>query len=118
MMTVTQIAPNELKTLIDAKKALVLDVRSNSEIERTGTIPGAICIPAVEVRRRARPDSNEFDPVFADAKTIVVFCAIGARSAAVAEVLVEIGYGDVRNLGKFSDWTGAGLPVARLSDPT
>lgn len=111
MIAAKPVDPATLKALISEQNTLVIDVRSETEIGKTGTIKGACCIPAIEVPRRARRGGDDYDPRFATAKTIVVFCAIGARSAAVAETLVNMGYPDVRDFGRLSHWTDAGFPT-------
>lgn len=113
MSSVKPISATELKTIASQGKVLILDVRTDAEIERSGRVPGARSIPAIEVPKKARPESAEFDPVFKSAQTIVVYCGVGVRSAAVAESLVKLGYGDVRDLGRFSYWADAGLPVEK-----
>lgn len=115
MPQVTPITATQLKDLATSSKVLILDVRSQNEIERTGIIPGARHIPAAEVPKKSRANSPEFDSAFQMAETIVVYCAMGARSSAVAEALVNQGYPDVRDLGKLSNWLDAGLPVKIFS---
>lgn len=111
MPEVTQISAAQLKALQATGNVLILDVRSKAEVEKSGLVPGAVHMPAIEVQKKSRPSSVEFDPAFDKAKTIVVYCAIGARSSAVADMLVKQGYADVRDFSKFSNWTDAGFPV-------
>ncbi len=108
------ITPAEAMQLQATSKVLMLDVRSVAEISQSGTVRGALCIPAIEVYTKARPRSDHFDKRFAEAKTIIVFCAVGARSEAVAQTLVRLGYADVRNMKRFGDWVAAGGAVQQV----
>jgi rhodanese-related sulfurtransferase len=42
---------------------------------------------------------------------IVVYCASGARSARAAQLLADLGYGPVSNLGGLGDWKSGGGKV-------
>jgi rhodanese-related sulfurtransferase len=105
------ISPAEAMKMQASSKVLMLDVRSAAEIMQSGTVRGALCIPAIEVYTKAKPNSDHFEKRFAEAETIIVFCAVGARSEAVAHTLARLGYGDVRNMKRFGDWVAAGGPV-------
>ena len=86
-------------------EVFLLDVRTPAEYRR-GRIPGAILIPMKEV-----PDS--LDRVPRDRKVVVV-CASGARSRAVARYLDRRGYPWVGDYtGGVVDWYRRGLPLER-----
>ncbi|MCF8486729.1 MAG: rhodanese-like domain-containing protein [Rhodobacteraceae bacterium] len=108
---VPSISAPEAMALQKSAKVLMLDVRSALEINHSGTAKGAMCIPAIDVYPRARPASPKFDTKFTQAETIIVFCAVGARSEAVCVSLLRLGYQDVRNMKRFSDWVAAGGAV-------
>lgn len=85
----------------DARKlveggARLLDVRSPGEFA-SGHVPGAINVPLDALERRL----GEVGP---KERTVVVYCASGARSAAAKRVLMSKGYADVKNLGPMSAW--------------
>lgn len=101
----------DLMELQKSSNVLILDVRSAPEISKSGTIPGAVCIPAIDVFRKAQPTSVKFDARFSEADTIVVFCAVGIRSEAVAQTLRGLGYNNVRNMNRFAEWIDAGGDV-------
>jgi rhodanese-related sulfurtransferase len=105
------ITPAEAMRLQASSKVMMLDVRSAIEIVQSGTVRGALCIPAIEVYTKAKPSSAHFDKRFAEADTIIVFCAVGARSEAVVHTLLRLGYADVRNMKRFGDWIAAGGAV-------
>lgn len=76
--------------------ARLLDVRSPGEFA-SGHLPGAINVPLDALERRLG-DVGPTD------RTVVVYCASGARSAAAKRVLMSKGYADVKNLGPMSAW--------------
>ncbi len=84
-------------------RVFVLDVRTPGEFRR-GHIPGAVLIPMQEVPRRLSDIPRD--------RKVVVVCASGARSAAVADFLDRRDYPWVANYeGGVFAWVRAGLPV-------
>ena len=66
-----------------------------------GIIPGATLIPVDELERRAGELQREGLPM-------LVYCAMGGRSAAACELLSRAGFDGLMNLeGGFSSWAGA-----------
>jgi len=102
---IDEVDASRARELIDSGEPLVLDVREQDEWDE-GHVPGAIHIPRgnLESRiERAAPDR---------ARSIVVYCAAGNRSAFAAKTLEELGYEDVVSLsGGFTDWKRNGFPV-------
>lgn len=88
----------EAKTfLTEHKHATLLDVRTPVECA-AGMIEGALCIPMQSLQGR----EDEIPP-----GPVLVYCAVGARSAAVADYLVQLGREEVYNLdGGIMDWDG------------
>jgi len=77
-----------------AAGALLLDVRSPDEFS-DGHIEGAVNIPVDQVGSRLSSLPRD--------KPIVVYCAMGSRSAAAATRLAAAGF-DVKNLGPMAAW--------------
>ena len=76
----------------------IVDVRQPKEYEK-GHIPGAKLVPLPELDNRLQ----ELDPE----KATVVYCAVGGRSRAAAQMLSGQGYTAVYNLkGGFKAWNG------------
>ncbi len=73
----------------DLSTLFLLDVRTPEEYQ-LGTIEGAVNIPHYEVRHRLAGIPRD--------KTIIVFCATGARSYLAERILRENGYTDIYNL--------------------
>lgn len=64
-----------------------------------GHIPGAIVIPDTEVKDKAEemlPDKDQL---------ILVYCRSGRRSKNAAQILVELGYTNIREFGGIIDWS-------------
>ena len=80
------------------QEVTILDVRQPGEYEE-GHVPGAKLVPLAVLS-----DSlDEIDP----ALPVVVYCAIGGRSRAAAQILAGKGYDQVINLsGGFKVWNG------------
>jgi rhodanese-related sulfurtransferase len=85
-------------------RPLLLDVREVNEF-RVLRVPGASLIPMSTIAER-------YQELPAD-RPILVMCAAGSRSLAVAEFLGRNGYPDVANVtGGITAWQRAGLPVS------
>ncbi len=83
----------------------LLDVRTEGEF-RQGRIHGSILIPMNQITRRLGEIPRD--------RKVVVVCASGARSAAVARFLGQQGFPWVANyVDGVEGWARAGLPVLR-----
>jgi sulfur-carrier protein adenylyltransferase/sulfurtransferase len=82
-----------------------IDVREIDEWQE-GHLPGAVHVPRGNLESRV-------EGVVADRSTpVVVYCAVGARSAFAAKTLEVLGYTDVHSLaGGFTDWKRNGLDI-------
>ena len=98
--------------LIASDSAAIVDVREQAEWDE-GHVPGAVHVPRGHLESRiesAVPDR---------ARTVVLYCSSGNRSAFAAKTLEELGYDNVVSLaGGFTDWKRNGLPfdVPRVLD--
>ena len=93
--------------------ALLIDLRSQDERERTGVIPGSVHIPRSVLEWRLDPDSPHRNPAVADlAREVILVCADGYSSSLAALSVQELGFRRVADLrGGFNGWQAAGLPV-------
>jgi rhodanese-related sulfurtransferase len=105
---VPRITPAQAQELIAGGDALVVDVRDAPEVQQSGKVAGALHVPRGMLEFRADPESPHHDPHFGKDKTVIVYCASGGRSALAGQVLKEMGYGEVYNLGAFKDWADSG----------
>ena len=110
---VQRITPAQAKEMMAAKTALVIDVRDAPEVAQTGKIAGAINVSRGMLEFRADPETPYHHKHFDKAKTVIVYCASGGRSALAGKVLKDIGYTQVYNLGGFKDWAESGGAVER-----
>ncbi|MER3602385.1 MAG: molybdenum cofactor biosynthesis protein MoeB [Nitrososphaerota archaeon] len=99
-----EVEPQELRRWLQEGRDLVLlDVREPFEYE-LGALPNAVLIPLRELAARA----NELDT----ARTIVVYCHMGERSAMALQLLRSLGFRRVKHLrGGIDAW-------AQEVDPT
>jgi phage shock protein E len=92
------ITGDEAKARLDRGEEIIfVDVRTIYEYEEM-RIPGSILIPLEE--------RDELVPLLLPDKTayIVVYCDVGGQSGRLAEILTEMGYSDVYQLGKLRNW--------------
>jgi rhodanese-related sulfurtransferase len=108
---VPRITPAQAQEKIAAGNALVVDVRDAPELAKSGKVAGAVHIPRGMLEFRADPESPYYDQNLAKDKTLILYCASGGRSALSGQALKEMGYGEVYNMGGFSDWADSGGAV-------
>lgn len=94
----SNITPEEAKKRMDSEKDIILlDVRTKEEYE-TGHIKGSMLIPVDILRVEAEKNLKDKD------SSIFIYCRSGNRSVTAANILVELGYKNVYNLGGIKDW--------------
>jgi rhodanese-related sulfurtransferase len=108
---VKKITPAEASDMIAKGNVLVLDVRDAREVEKSGKIAGAINVSRGLLEFRADPESPYYDKNFDKAKPVILYCASGGRSALAGQVLKDMGYAEVYNVGAFKDWADTGGSV-------
>jgi rhodanese-related sulfurtransferase len=108
---VPRIDPKDAAALMKRDDVLFVDVRDLPEVQNSGKVRGAVNVSRGMLEFRADPQSPSHDKSFDPAKTVILYCASGGRSALAGKTLRDLGYTDVRNLGAFKDWAEAGLPV-------
>lgn len=101
---VRTVAASEVQELVD-DGAVVIDVRTPEEYS-SGHLADARNIDVQSDTFRAEVDELDRDA------TYVLYCRSGARAAAAAEMMLEMGFTDVTNAGGFEDLAAAGLPTA------
>lgn len=94
----------------------MVDIRDPRELEREGTVPGALLAPRGMLEFWVDPASPYFKPVFADeGKEFVLFCGGAWRSALAARALQEMGMRNVAHVeGGFGAWAKAGAPTETM----
>ena len=92
------ITAEKAKQIMDMEEGyIILDVRTQEEYDE-GHIPGAILIPNTEIEDRAEDELTDKNQL------ILVYCRSGRRSKLAAEILVELGYTNIREFGGIIDW--------------
>ena len=107
------LSPNEVKTLYEKKEITLIDVRDIRELWKEGTIKNSIHIPRGMLEFWLDPQSSYFqEKKIGDMKNIVLFCALGFRSALATKALKEMGFKNVANAsGGFDALKTVGLEV-------
>ncbi|HKG91406.1 MAG TPA: rhodanese-like domain-containing protein [Gemmatimonadaceae bacterium] len=83
-----------------------LDVREPKEWDQ-GRLPGAVLLPLGRV-------AEEVAAVVPRDRRVVIYCARGNRSALAADVMRELGYGDVASMAQgIRGWADAGGEIER-----
>lgn len=92
---------------------IVIDVRDGSEVAASGKAKGALHVPLAALRMRCDPNSPECLAELSLDTPVALYCASGARSQMAAQMLAQMGYGQVYNIGGLHDWHAAGGAITR-----
>lgn len=94
----------------------IVDIRDPRELERGGTVTGALHAPRGMLEFWVDPASPYFKPVFADeGREFILFCGAGWRSALATKTLQDMGMRNVAHIdGGFAAWVKAGAPTETL----
>lgn len=113
MAQVTTHSVDQVRQRLDDPALQLVDIRDARELEREGTLPGAINAPRGMLEFWVDPDSPYYKPVFGDEdKQYVLFCGGGWRSALAAKALQDMGMTNVAHIdGGFTEWAKQGAPV-------
>ena len=105
--------PNQVKKLVENKEITLIDVRDVRELWKEGTIENSKHIPRGMLEFWLDPQSSYYqEKRMGDIKNIVLFCALGFRSALATKSLKEMGFDNVANAhGGFDSLKKIGLPV-------
>tara|TARA_Y200000002_G_scaffold215251_1_gene177618 strand:- start:242 stop:640 length:399 start_codon:yes stop_codon:yes gene_type:complete len=107
------ISPEQVKTAYDKGEITLIDVRDIRELWKEGTIKDSIHIPRGMLEFWLDPQSSYYqEKKIGDMKNIVLFCALGLRSALATKALQEMGFENVSNAqGGFDSLKKIGLPI-------
>jgi len=112
---VPRITPAQARDMMAQGNTLVVDVRDAPEVAQSGKVAGAVHVSRGMLEFRADPELPSHDKAFDKAKTVIVYCASGGRSALAGKLLKDLGYANVYNLGGFKDWAESGGAIDRAS---
>jgi rhodanese-related sulfurtransferase len=107
------LSPSEVKILIENKEITLIDVRDIRELWKEGTIENSKHIPRGMLEFWLDPESSYYKAnKIQDNKKMVIFCALGWRSALATKSLVEMGFKNVAHVdGGFDALKKSGLNI-------
>ena len=107
--------PNEVKELLEKKEIILIDVRDIRELWKEGTIENSKHIPRGMLEFWLDPESTYYQAnKIENVKKMVLFCALGWRSALATKSLVEMGFKNVAHVnGGFDALKKSGLKVIK-----
>ena len=103
----------EVKQLIEKNEISLIDVRDIRELWKEGTIENSRHIPRGMLEFWLDPESSYYKTnKIKDMKKMVLFCALGFRSALATKSLVDMGFQNVAHVeGGFDALKKSGLNV-------
>ena len=103
----------QVKLMIEKNECILIDVRDIRELWKEGTVKNSKHIPRGMLEFWLDPQSsyykeNKFDPK----KKLVLYCALGMRSALATKSLVDMGFKNVAHVkGGFDALKQSGLKL-------
>ena len=109
------LSSDEVKNLYDNDEITLIDVRDIRELWKEGTILNSKHIPRGMLEFWLDPESSYFKSnKIKNIKKMVLFCALGLRSALATKSLVEMGFKNVAHVkGGFDALKNSGLKVVK-----
>ena len=108
-----QISPGEAVKLIGKPDVVFVDVRDQSEIEKTRSVRGAMDVPRSLLEFKGDPEIPAHERELASGKRLVLFCASGGWAALAAKTLKDMRVECVAHVpgGDFDEPSQAGAPT-------
>jgi len=101
---VKRLSFTEASEVMATEKNIIIDVREESEVIASGLIKGAINIPKSLFDNNFSKDLIENHIDDNEQTKVLLYCAVGVRSALVGLTLVKNGYKNILNIGGYSEW--------------
>ena len=113
--SIKTLSPEEVKKLSDNKEITLIDVRDIRELWNEGTIENSKHIPRGMLEFWLDPNSSYYNAnKIGDIKKMVLFCALGFRSALATKTLKDMGFKNVAHVnGGFDALKNSGLRVVK-----
>jgi len=107
------ISAKQVKDLVEKKEISLIDIRDIRELWKEGTIENSIHIPRGMLEFWLDPKSSYYqEKKIQDVKKLVLYCALGFRSALATKSLADMGFKNVAHVsGGFDALKEAGLNV-------
>lgn len=106
----SDVSYEQLKKLLAAGAASVIDVREPWELREYGNIPGSINVPLGQVSNALKLSAEEFQERYggtmpSQTENIVFTCLAGVRSKTALDTATSLGYSNVQHYpGGWKDW--------------
>ena len=106
---------SEVKNLAEKKEITLIDVRDIRELWKEGTVESSKHIPRGMLEFLLDPESSYYKSnKIKDIKKMVLFCALGWRSALATKSLVDMGFKNVAHVdGGFDALKKSGLKIVK-----
>ena len=107
------LSSSEVKSLYDNKEITLIDIRDIRELWKEGTVENSKHIPRGMLEFWLDPESSYYKiNKIKDIKKMVLFCALGWRSALATKSLVDMGFKNVAHVdGGFDALKKSGIKV-------
>jgi rhodanese-related sulfurtransferase len=107
------LAPSEVRVLHEKKEITLIDVRDIRELWKEGTIENSMHIPRGMIEFWLDPESSYYkEKKIKDIKKMVLFCALGWRSALATKSLADMGFKNVAHVnGGFDALKKTGIKI-------
>ena len=107
--------PPKVKLMVDNNECILIDVRDIRELWKEGTIKNSKHIPRGMLEFWLDPQSSYYkESKFDLSKKIILFCALGMRSALSTKSLVDMGFKNVAHVkGGFDALKQCGLETVK-----
>ena len=104
---------NKVKELIDQEEITLIDVRDIRELWKEGTVENSKHIPRGMLEFWLDPESSYYKSnKIKNIKKMVLFCALGWRSALATKSLVDMGFKNVAHVnGGFDALKKSGIKI-------
>ena len=109
------LSSNEVKSLLEKKEITLIDVRDIRELWKEGTVENSKHIPRGMLEFWLDPESSYYKSnEIKDIKKMVLFCAMGLRSALATKSLVDMGFKNVAHVaGGFDALKNSGIKIVK-----
>jgi len=106
---------NTIKSMVEKNECILIDVRDVRELWKEGTIKNSKHIPRGMLEFWLDPQSSYYkEHKFELSKKMILFCALGMRSALATKSLVDMGFKNVAHVnGGFDALKQCGLEVVK-----
>ena len=113
--SIETLSASEAKKLLDKQEITLIDVRDIRELWKEGTVQNSMHIPRGMLEFWLDPESSYYKSnEIKDIKKMVLFCALGLRSALATKSLVDMGFKNVAHVaGGFDALKNSGIKIVK-----